>query len=165
MHNLTAIQPTPVTPAVSLNSVLDMQDAADRQQALQQAGALNASPPLPRSTHLKNKNTGLVLPWNSLLAEQRDIMVCCDAEGNTDPSAWASDVNSVDYTSDERDSLWMDARQRVFEQASTTTDKHRMAERPSRPVDETTGLAFGARSLVRYYEDLEGKLKEITDGL
>lgn len=59
---------------------------------LQQLGARNAYPPLPHSPCLRNKKTGIVLPWNDLLAEQQEFFDCCDEDGNTDPSAWQAKV-------------------------------------------------------------------------
>lgn len=65
-----------------------------REAAAIQMGIKNAGPPLPRSSHLKIKATGVVLPWDDILAEQKDLVVCCDASGNTAPEAWASTVPS-----------------------------------------------------------------------
>lgn len=65
---------------------------------------------LARSSHLKNKRTGLVLPWNEMLAEQTDIMVNCDASGNTDPEAWEPTVNPEVYSDEEKDKLYWAAR-------------------------------------------------------
>ena len=79
------------------NVILDMDDET-RTRTLAQMGAANMLPPLPHSPCLKNKKTGIVLPWNELLAAQRDLVDCCDESGNTDPAAWEPRVvkNEVD---------------------------------------------------------------------
>lgn len=94
----------------------------DMVEALQRTGAMNAQPPLVRSSHLKNKVTGLVLPWNPLIAEQRDIMENCDANGNTDPSAWEGTVDMREYTEADRDADYWAARESVVQQAMQMTD-------------------------------------------
>lgn len=89
------MQPTTVAPVhgeVILNQPIE--DAVAHLKAL---GVKNTEPPLPHSAYLKNQKTGLVLPWTIDLAEQRDLMVNCDANGNTDPVAWASSVIHEPY--------------------------------------------------------------------
>lgn len=83
------------------NAVLGLDDAA-RVSAMKAMGAKNVDPPLVRSSHLKNVKTGIVFPWNEMLAEQTEIMVNCDASGNTDPSAWLPTVQAEDLSDDER---------------------------------------------------------------
>ena len=92
------VDATPVPPQ-DLHNILDVRDTTARQQALYAAGAKNAVPPLPRSSHLRSKKNGIVFPWDATLAEQRDIMECCDSNGNTDPKAWLATVNPAEYTS------------------------------------------------------------------
>lgn len=82
-------------------AIFDMDDNA-RIAYMKSMGAKNVDPPLVRSSHVKNVKTGLVLPWNEMLAEQRDIMVNCDANGNTDPSAWLPTVEVGEISEDER---------------------------------------------------------------
>lgn len=82
-------------------AIFDMDDNA-RIAYMKSMGAKNVDPPLVRSSHVKNVKTGLVLPWNEMLAEQRDIMVNCDANGNTDPSAWLPTVEVGEISDDER---------------------------------------------------------------
>lgn len=77
--------------------VFNYQDAAGREQYMRDLGATNIAPPLVRSTHLRNKKTGMIFPWNDMLAEQRDIMENCDEHGNTDPAAWMPQVNPEDF--------------------------------------------------------------------
>jgi hypothetical protein len=67
-------------------------DSEERAGFLQHLGVKNATPPLAHSPCLKNKKTGLILPWNPMLAEQRDILECCDESGNTNPEAWQDKV-------------------------------------------------------------------------
>lgn len=69
--------------------VFEIASESGRAAYLKSLGARNADPPLPHSPCLRIKATGRVLPWNELLAEQRDLAECCDANGNTDPEAWA----------------------------------------------------------------------------
>ena len=82
-------------------AIFDLDDNA-RIAYMKSLGARNVDPPLVRSSHVKNTKTGLVLPWNEMLAEQRDIMVNCDANGNTDPSAWLPTVELGEISEDER---------------------------------------------------------------
>lgn len=102
------MQPTTVAP-LSSNVVLDQNFAENRVEALRAMGATNADPPLVRSAYLKNIKTGLILPWTAGLAEQRDIMINCDVNGNTDPAAWMSSVNTVAYNQAEQDALMQQA--------------------------------------------------------
>lgn len=87
--------------AVDPTSVLGLDDAA-RVSAMKAMGAKNVDPPLVRSSHLKNAKTGVIFPWNEMLAEQTEIMVNCDANGNTDPAAWLPTVSAEDISEDER---------------------------------------------------------------
>lgn len=98
------MQPTTVAPIAS-EVVLDQNFALNRVEAMRAMGAKNVDPPLARSAYLKNIHTGLILPWSPGLAEQRDIMVNCDANGNTDAAAWANTVNPVEYNAQEQDVL------------------------------------------------------------
>lgn len=95
------MQPTPVRPAAA-SIVLDQDFAANAVEHMRAMGAQNVEPPLPRSAFLKNIKTGLILPWSEGLAEQRDLMVNCDAYGNTDPSAWANTVISAENSREQQ---------------------------------------------------------------
>lgn len=106
------MQPTPVAP-VSSDAVLNQEFAAHRVEAMRSMGAKNMTPPLARSAFLKNIKTGLVLPWSEGLAEQRDIMVNCDADGNTEPEAWVDTVNPVAYDRKEQEALLQEAMSTV----------------------------------------------------
>lgn len=78
-------------------------NSEERADFLQHLGVKNATPPLAHSPCLKNKKTGLILPWNPMLAEQRDILECCDETGNTDPAAWQDKVQDDSPDDDSRD--------------------------------------------------------------
>ena len=69
---------------------------------LEHLGVKNSTPPLAHSPCLKNKKTGIILPWTPMLAEQRDILECCDEQGKTDPAAWQDKVQE-DSSEDERE--------------------------------------------------------------
>lgn len=92
-------QPTVIMQSENAN-VFNYTDEAGRAAYMKGLGAKNIEPPLPRSSHLKNKKTGLVFPWNDMLAEQRDIMENCDASGNTDQSAWMPTVINEEFDAD-----------------------------------------------------------------
>ena len=77
-------------------------NSEERAGFLEHLGVKNATPPLAHSPCLKNKKTGIILPWNPMLAEQRDILECCDEQGNTDPAAWQDKVQE-DSSEDERE--------------------------------------------------------------
>jgi len=87
--------------APNTGAIFDMDDNA-RIAYMKSMGAKNVDPPLVHSSHVKNIKTGLILPWNEMLAEQRDIMVNCDANGNTDPAAWLPTVEVGEISDDER---------------------------------------------------------------
>lgn len=95
-------QPIAGGPVNNYSAVLDMENENERIALMKSMGAKNVDPPLPRSSHLINKKTGLILPWNEMLAEQRDVMENCDANGNTDPAAWMPTVIDRELTDDER---------------------------------------------------------------
>lgn len=90
LHN---VQPQPVTQA-DPTIVLDQNFASNSVEEMRKLGAKNAVPPLAPSTHLKNITTGLIFPWTAALAEQRDILVNCDENGNTDPAVWKKTMMS-----------------------------------------------------------------------
>ena len=151
---VTGYVPTPVA-GVDLAGILNEQDLASRQAAMRRAGAQNTSPPLPRSSHLRNKKTGLVLPWNDILAEQRDIMECCDSEGNTDPTAWMGTVNPAGYTDEERDELMVQARSVVLQQAQSVTDVYQQDTPVASMQPQASAMPFGAQTLDAYYAGME----------
>lgn len=101
------------------HALMDM-DAETRQAAMQRMGVANLLPPLPHSPCLKVIKTGVVHPWNSLLAAQRDLVECCDEHGNTDPAAWKDKV--VDHEVDPR-VLEMQARQGIIVNRQTAAQQ------------------------------------------
>lgn len=94
-QNATTVGNQDVSTVFNLNS-------EERAGFLEHLGVKNATPPLAHSPCLKNKKTGIILPWNPMLAEQRDILECCDEQGNTDPAAWQGKVQE-DSSEDERE--------------------------------------------------------------
>lgn len=99
LHNA---QPQPVTqadPAI----VLDQNFASNAIEEMRKLGAKNVAPPLAPSTHLKNIKTGVIFPWTAALAEQRDILVNCDENGNTDPVVWQKTVMAEQDLPDQAD--------------------------------------------------------------
>lgn len=134
-------------------------------QTLADTKAINAGPVLCRSSHLKNKISGLVLPWNPLLAEQRDIMVNCDAYGNTDPAAWQGTVIDEEYTDDDRDRDYWAARETVVKQAMDISSKHYSdPHATSIPTVDATPPE-GVTSLDAYYQKMEAKVQELDKAL
>lgn len=94
-QNATTVGNQDVSTVFNLNS-------EERAGFLEHLGVKNATPPLAHSPCLKNKKTGIILPWNPMLAEQRDILECCDEQGNTDPAAWQDKVQE-DSSEDKRE--------------------------------------------------------------
>lgn len=130
----------PIDSAPVVN-VLDL-DEESRVAYMKSLGARNVDPPLPRSTHLKNKLNGRILPWNNLLAEQRDIMECCDAEGNTDPSCWMPTVNEEEYDPAEHSLLMTRAQDAIYQQSAGITNQYRSEDAVNmnpRPMDYANG--------------------------
>lgn len=145
------MQPTTVAP-IDSGAVLDQNFAENRVAAMRAMGATNVDPPLARSAYLKNTKTGLVLPWSPGLAEQRDIMVNCDAHGNTDPAAWAVTVNPAEYTPGEHDAL--------MQQAMTAITGHRQHEIPMPSQEMNAPVVFpqGAKPLDEYMAEANASI-------
>ena len=97
----------------------------ERVAAAMQMGIRNAGPPLPHSSHLKVKLTGVVLPWNELLAEQKDLVMCCDAQGNTDPSAWRATISPDAPLTEEQLALVTAAHEAVVAQGNAIANEYR----------------------------------------
>lgn len=142
-------------------NILDLpQD--DMMRALETTGAMNAAPALARSTHLKNKVTGIVLPWNPLLAEQRDIMENCDANGNTDPAAWEGTVNPEEYTEEDRERDYWDARNTVVREAMRMQTPYRTSpHETSIPKSDGQRLPRDVQTLDEYYDQLNKLDREL----
>lgn len=123
-------------------SVFSNDDDASRIAYMKSLGAVNVDPPLPRSSHLKNKKSGLVLPWNEMLAEQRDIMECCDASGNTDPRAWVPTVDNSEVDEDARQAEILRAQSLVLAQGKKQSSGY---EQPHTPVEaQPMDMPYGA---------------------
>lgn len=152
------MQPTTVSP-VPAGVVLDQNFALHRVESMRAMGATNVDPPLARSAYLKNTKTGLVLPWTPGLAEQRDIMVNCDAYGNTDPSTWADSVSVVDFNSNEQDAL--------MQQAMTTIAGYQRHEviQPEVKMNEPVVFPHEARPLDEYMADVNAAIVDNLDAL
>lgn len=91
--------------------LLDAQDENERTALMRQMGVANIDGPLPHSPCLKNIRTGVVLPWNELLAQHHDLVVCCDEDGNTDPAKWGPKVIQNNTANDV---LTLMAQQQMF---------------------------------------------------
>lgn len=99
-----------------------------------------------------------------MLAEQRDIMECCDSTGNTDPAAWRSTVNEAEYTPAERDALLAEAQATVIKQANAFSGKHEptMEDVRQKGVEEATRLPYAAQPLDAYYHGIEDDLAALV---
>lgn len=152
------MRPTTVSPLPS-GQVLDQNFALNRVDAMRAMGAKNVDPPLARSAFLKNINTGLILPWSPGLAEQRDIMVNCDASGNTDPSAWEAGVNPVEYSPTEQDAL--------MQQAMTAIAGRREHEipMPTREMNQPVVFPYGAKPLDEYMAETNAAVVDNLDAM
>lgn len=139
-------KPTPVAPA-NLELVLDAAQGGDMAQALTNAGAVNAQPPLPHSSHLKNIKTGIVFPYMERMAQMRDCMVNCDQYGNTDPAAWQPTViDSVEYYDPKEQAVLM-------QQAIVQMDQRLVEAQAATPVvnnPEDRKLPYGAEFFDRH---------------
>lgn len=100
-------------------AVFDLRDDASRVAYFKQLGARNCDPPLPHSPCLRNKQTGAILPWEPILAEQTEILECCDEEGNTDPAAWQHKV--IEEATLDPDTAQMLALQKMRQQEQVRT--------------------------------------------
>lgn len=133
-------------------ALLDAQTAEERTAIARQMGVANIDPPLPHSPCLKNIKTGVVLPWNELLAAQRDLVVCCDTDGNTDEAVWGPKVIQ-DAPSNEI--LAMMAQQQIFK-------KENPYELPMTQAKQVVGPTDYERLGVMPYSEID-KLQEKLD--
>lgn len=129
-------RPTPVAQP-DYSRILDAAEKGYLPEALQDAGAINANAPLPRSSHLKNIRTGIVFPYMERMAQMRDVMVNCDQYGNTDPAAWQPTVtDGQDYDPREQAVLMQQAlvnlekRLTVAQQAAPPVNDPKARELP-----------------------------------
>lgn len=152
------MQPTTVAP-ISGGVVLDQNFAENRIASMRAMGATNVDPPLARSAFLKNTKTGLVLPWSQGLAEQRDIMVNCDVNGNTDPVAWMNSVNPVEYNQAEQDAL--------MQRAMTAISGRNAYEVPMPSTEMNQPVVFpnGAKPLEEHFAEANAAIVNSLDAL
>lgn len=134
--------PTPVK-GVDPATVLDADFAANKNEYMTAMGAKNIAPPLARSSHLKNIKTGLIFPWNLGMAKQFDLMVNCDASGNTDPAAWQTTVNPEEYSEEEHDA----AIRAAYAQISHNADTGRFQQGEPLAPQEPQGFPEGVQTL------------------
>lgn len=84
-------RPTTVN-GIDMENLMDSAFDNPQVETLQKLGVVSAFEPLPHSAFLRNKKTGVVLPYSERLAQMRDIMENCDRFGNTDPAMWMPTV-------------------------------------------------------------------------
>lgn len=138
-------RPTPVAQP-DYSRILDAAAKGSLPEALQNAGAINADAPLPRSSHLKNIKTGIVFPYMERMAQMRDVMVNCDQFGNTDPAAWEPTVTEgVDYDPKEQAVLMQQALVNLEKRLTT-------AQQATPPVNDPKAreLPHGAEFFDRF---------------
>lgn len=142
--------PTPISPE-DARQLLDIQDNEQRLAKAKQLGVRNVNPPLPHSPCVKVKATGLILPWNELLADQSDICECCDENGNTDPAAWEPKVVTSGVPDEE---LHRQAHAIITAQAHKVTNEYK--------VDNAVSLqpAKYPEGAVSYSDMLDSKTAE-----
>ena len=142
--------PTPVSPE-DVKQLLDIQDGEQRLAMAKRLGIKNTNPPLPHSPCVKVKSSGLILPWNELLAEQSDICECCDESGNTDPSVWEPLVKTGGTPDEE---LHRQAHAIITAQAQKVTNEYRVEHAVSlKPAQYPEGA-------VSYSDMLDAKTTE-----
>ncbi len=116
-------------------AVFDYEREEDRVAYMRALGARNVDPPLPRSTHLKIIANGRVLPYDDMLAEQRELVQNCDQFGNTDPAAWGPYVDNTEVDPDEQRIAMARAQEAILEQAAHITAHGRQPQvDPSIPL-------------------------------
>lgn len=151
-------QPQPVAQPTGA-AVFDLGSDAERIAYMRQLGARNTDPPLPRSTHLRNKANGRVLPWEETLAEQRDLMECCDASGNTDPAAWQPFVDYSEYDPVEQQIAMLKAQEQAMVQAQARqlTSTHQVPD----AVNPTTPQPMQYANDAVPYDEVEKLLQQM----
>lgn len=142
-------------------NLLNLSNDDEMLRALEQTGAMNSVPPLQRSSHLKNIQTGRVLPWNPLLAEQRDIMVNCDEHGNTDPEAWQSTVTDDDAARTEQEALYWEARQAIVSQAMQMATPYKASNMETTIPSGKSGVPDDVQPYHDYTDALDALKKQL----
>lgn len=143
-------------------ALMDM-DEATRLGTMQSMRIANLQGPLPHSPCLKVKATGVVHPWNPLLAQHRDLVECCDENGNTDPAAWKSRVSDGDASADNA-KLMIQARQQMIisRQADKVAGDYAQGVSQSRQ-ENSDGLSPYDRLGVVSYDDIEKLRAQLRD--
>lgn len=145
LHN---VQPQPVTQA-DPTIVLDQSFADNATAEMRKLGAVNAAPPLAPSTHLKNIKTGIIFPWSAALAEQRDILVNCDASGNTDPAVWKQSMLSEQNLPDQSELM-----QQAYANLSKPQQPQGFMQAPPPQLNAPAEMPHGAQTLDKYLDDI-----------
>lgn len=131
---MALLNPQPVPQPVAQpdsSAVLNIENPDARGLYMQALGAKNILPPLERSSHLRIIKSGVVLPWNKTLAEQKGFVECCDEHGNTDPNAWMSTVQNEMTPEQEQKRMnallqeSLVARQQIKAAAAELTDRYK----------------------------------------
>ena len=119
---------TQVDSAELARQALYAEEEQARVNYMRAMGAKNLDPPLPRSSHLKLIRSGHVVPYNDILALQRDLVVNCDILGNTDPAAWRPTVQSDPVDTVEEQAALVAAQAQVLATASEITNRDRQPD-------------------------------------
>lgn len=133
-------------------------DSEERAGFLQHLGVKNATPPLAHSPCLRNKKTGLILPWNPMLAEQRDILECCDESGNTDPEAWQDKVQ--EDSSEDDSELMTTALTEATSRQNRIARENMSSFRPTMRQDEQPKQSEEYGNDAVSYEDIDNLLSK-----
>lgn len=120
---------------------------------------------LARSSHLRNKRTGMVFPWSEILAEQTDIMENCDATGNTDPAAWEPTVNPVEYSEDEKDQLYWAARSSAIRHVEDMNASFQQRKDGADPIPKGVNIPTDVAPLDEYYTRLNASVDALGNML
>lgn len=140
------VPPQPVAQA-DPSIVLDQNFAANAQAEMRALGAKNIEPPLAPSTHLKNIHTGVIFPWTAALAEQRDVLVNCDATGNTDPAVWQQTVRAEQDLPDQAELM-----QQAYAQIQRKPQGFMQATPPQ--LNAPTSMPHGAQTLDKFLDGI-----------
>lgn len=157
-------KPQPIGGAPAMDDVFQ-HDGEDRVEYMRRLGARNTEPPLPHSSHLKIKASGRILPWDTLLATQNDLVECCDENGNTDPDVWKLTVKDEPYDPDANKKLMMQAQATALAQAEKMSNEHRVEDALDMSVKPMTSYPQGVVS----YKDLDSispdKVKDLMNSM
>lgn len=116
-------------------AVFDLEGEEARIAYMKALGARNMDPPLVRSTHLKIIASGRVLPYDEMLAEQRDLVQNCDQFGNTDPAVWGPQVDHTVIDPDSQRLAMALAQEAILSQSAQLTSHGRQPQLdPAKPL-------------------------------